>query len=78
MLELMVEHQAGIPLRMTPLRGNSRDTHDFGEAVRLHVHQLQTPYGRTYLVAARALYSTANLEKLAQPQMQWITRVPAP
>jgi len=77
MLELMVEHQAGIPLLMKPLSGNSSDTQDFGEAVRLHVQQLQTTYGLTYLVADSALYSEANLEKLAQTQMKWITRVPA-
>ncbi|HZA28528.1 MAG TPA: IS1634 family transposase [Gammaproteobacteria bacterium] len=76
-LELLVEHQAGIPLLMQPLSGNSSDTQEFGEAVRLHVHQLQAPYGPTYLVADSALYSEANLEKLAQTQMKWITRVPA-
>jgi transposase len=77
MLELIVEHHAGIPLLMKPLSGHSSDTQDFGEAVRLHVHQLQTTYGLTYLVADRALYREANLEKLAQTQMKWITRVPA-
>jgi transposase len=77
MLELMVEHQAGIPLLMRPLSGNSSDPHSFGEAVRLHVNQLQTTYGLTYLVADSALYSEANLAKLAQTQMKWITRVPA-
>ena len=77
MLELMVEHQAGSPLLMKPLSGNSSDTQDFGEAVRLHVHQLQTTYDLTSLVADSALYSEANLEKLAQTRMKWITRVPA-
>ena len=77
MLELMVEHQAGIPILMKPLSGNSSDAQDFGEAVRAHVHQLQTTYGMTYLVADGALYSEANLQKLAQTRMQWITRVPA-
>jgi transposase len=77
MLELMVEHQAGIPLLMKPLSGNSSDTQDFGEAVRLHVNQLQTTYDLTYLVADSALYSEANLAKLARTQIKWITRVPA-
>jgi transposase len=77
MLELIVEHQAGIPLLMQPLSGNSSDTQDFGEVVRLHVQQLQTTYGLTYLVADSALYSAATLAKLAQTQMKWITRVPA-
>jgi transposase len=77
MLELIVEHQAGIPLLMKPLSGNSSDAQDFGEAVRTHVHQLQTTYGMTYLVADSALYSEANLQQLAQTHIKWITRVPA-
>jgi transposase len=77
MLELMVEHHAGIPILMKPLRGNSSDTHDFGEAVRAHVNQLQSTYGLTYLVADGALYSDANRQKLAQTHLKWITRVPA-
>jgi transposase len=77
MVELMVEHHAGIPLLMTPLSGNSRDTQECGEAVRLHVHQWHATDGLTSLVADRALDREANLEKLAQTPMQWITRVPA-
>jgi transposase len=77
MLELIVEHQAGIPVLMKPLSGNSSDAQDFGEAVRTHVHQLQTTHGMTYLVADSALYSEANLQKLAQTHLKWITRVPA-
>jgi transposase len=77
MVELMVEHQAGIPLLMQPLSGNSSDTQDFGEAVRLQVNQRQTTYDLTSLVADSALYSEATLEKLARTQMKWITRVPA-
>jgi transposase len=77
MLELMVEHQAGIPILMKPLSGNSRDAQDFGAAVRAHVHQLQTTHGMTDLVADSALDSEANLQTLAQTHMKWITRVPA-
>jgi transposase len=77
MLELMVEHQAGIPLLMKPLSGNSRDTYDFGEAVRAHMQQWHATYGRTYLVADSALDREANRQKLAQTDLKWITRVPA-
>ncbi|HZC00045.1 MAG TPA: IS1634 family transposase, partial [Gammaproteobacteria bacterium] len=77
MLELIVEHQAGIPILMQPLSGNSSDAQDFGEVIGIHVRQLQTTYGLTYLVADSALYSEANLQKLAQTHMKWITRVPA-
>lgn len=77
MLELIVEHQAGLPLLMKPLSGNRNDAQAFGAVIERHIDQLQTTYGATYLVADCALYSEANLEKLAQTQMKWITRVPA-
>jgi len=77
MWELIVEHQAGIPVLMKPLSGNSSDGPEFGHIIREHVAQLQTTYGTTYLVADSALYSDANLQKLAATAIKWITRVPA-
>ena len=77
MLELIVEHQAGIPVLMQPLSGNSSDAQAFGQVIRAHIEQLHTTYGATYLVADSALYSEDNLAKLAQTAIKWITRVPA-
>ena len=74
----MVEHQAGSPRRMQPLRGHSRETQDVGAAVRLQVHPWQTTDGLTSRVADRARSSAANLATLAHTQMTWSTRVPAP
>jgi transposase len=34
MLELMVEHQAGIPVLMQPLSGHSRDVQEFGPVIK--------------------------------------------
>ena len=39
MLALIVEHQAGIPVLMKPLRGNSSDAKDFGQTVSDHIAQ---------------------------------------
>ena len=39
MLDLMVEHQAGMPVLMQPLSGNSSDATDFGQIVRAHITQ---------------------------------------
>jgi transposase len=75
MLDLIVEHQAGIPLLMKPLSGNSSDVQDFGQVVTEHVEPLQTTYGTTYLVADSALYSAENLQKLGETGIKWITRV---
>jgi transposase len=77
MLELLVEHQAGIPVLMKPLSGNSSDAPEFGQVIKDHIAQLHTTYGTTYLVADSALYSADNLQKLAETQLKWITRVPA-
>jgi transposase len=77
MLDLLVEHQAGIPLLMKPLSGNTSDANDFGDVVTAHIAQLHTTYGTSYLVADSALYSEENLQKLAHTGSRWITRVPA-
>lgn len=77
MVELVVEHQAGIPVLMKPLSGNSHDGKECGQGVSDHMAQLQTSYSPTYLVADRALYSADNLPKLADTRLKWITRVPA-
>jgi transposase len=77
MLDLIVEHQAGIPILMKPLSGNSSDAQDFGKIIKAYVAQLQITYGTTFLVADSALYSAENLQKLADTGTKWITRVPA-
>src|SRR5499426_4008147 len=77
MLELVVEHQAGIPVLMQPLSGNSHDGTAFGQVIRDHISQLHTTTNPTYLVADSALYSAENLHKLAETSLKWITRIPA-
>lgn len=77
MLDLIVEQQAGIPLLMKPLSGNTSDALDFGHIVTHHIAQLHATYGTTYLVADSALYSAENLQQLANTGSKWITRVPA-
>jgi transposase len=77
MLELIVEHQAGIPVLMQPLRGHSRDGKEFGHVIKASIAQLHTTYGSTSLVADSALSRADNLQKLAETKVKWITRVPA-
>jgi transposase len=76
-LDLLVEHQAGLPVWMNPLRGHSRDAPDFGQVVSTHVAPLQTTDGTTSLVAESALSSADNLQQLAHTRLTWMTRVPA-
>jgi len=77
MLELIVEHQAGMPVLMKPLSGNSSAGQECGQVVREHGAPLQTTYGAPSLGAERALSSADHLQTLANTPMQWITRVPA-
>jgi transposase len=77
MLELIVEHQAGIPVLMKPLSGNTHDGVEFGKVITEHVRQLYTAPQGTILVADSALYSADNLGTLATSGLKWITRVPA-
>jgi transposase len=77
MLELMVEHHAGIPVRMKPLSGHSRDAPAFGPVIRAHMAPWHTTYGTPSLVADSALYREANLQKLAETGLKGLTRVPA-
>ena len=72
-----MEHQAGIPVLMQPLSGNSHDGTVFGQVISDHMAQLHTTDGATYLVADSALYNADNLQKLADTRLKWITRVPA-
>ena len=78
MLDLIVEHQAGIPVLMQPLSGTRSDAHDFGQVITAHLAQWQLTYGLTCLGADSALYRAENLQKLADTNLTWIPRVPAP
>jgi len=73
-LQLICENQAGIPVLMKPLSGNSNDKTDFRETLQAHLDQLQTAAGVRYLVADSALYTAETLPTLQT--VHWITRVP--
>jgi transposase len=77
MLDLSVDHPAGIPLLMQPLRGNTSDAIDFRHVVTEHMAPLHLTYGTAYLVADSALYNAENLQQLAHTPGKRITRVPA-
>jgi transposase len=76
MLDLMVENQAGIPVLMKALSGNSSDATNFREVVTEHVKQLQEAHNIPYLVADSALYNHDTLQSLQQTGIKWLTRVP--
>jgi hypothetical protein len=77
MLELLVDHQAGIPRRMPPLSGNTSEAIAFRHVVTEHMAPRHLTYGTADLVADSALYNAENLQPWAHTPGQWLTRVPA-
>lgn len=75
-LEMIVEHKAGLPLLMKPLSGNSSDQGDFPRLIEAHMAQLQQAHGFDYLVADAALYSAEHIRALDGRGTKFITRVP--
>lgn len=75
-LDLMVEHQAGLPILMQPLSGNASDQASFPELIRAHLAALRQAHGLDYIVADAALFSAEHLRELDQSGMRFITRVP--
>jgi transposase len=77
MRDLIVDHQAGIPLLRPPLSGHTSDAIDCRHVVTEHMAPLHLTYSPAYLVADSALYHAENLPPLAHMPGKWITRVPA-
>jgi transposase len=73
-LQLIAENQAGIPLGMEPLSGNSSDKSGFRMTLRAHIAQLKGDYQLEYIVADSALYTAETLPTLND--LFWVTRVP--
>lgn len=55
MVELIVEHHAGLPVLRKPRSGTRSAGNECGHIVRAQMAQWHTTYGPTYLVAASAL-----------------------
>jgi len=73
-LQLISEHQAGIPLWMEALSGNSSDKESFRQTLSAHLEQLHEGVGLSLIVADSALYTAKTLQELGN--FPWITRVP--
>ncbi|EDR2261835.1 IS1634 family transposase, partial [Salmonella enterica] len=65
-LELICENQAGIPVYMQAMSGNSNDSRSFTEVVKHHLHSLKAAHESRYLVGDAALYSAGTLRLLHQ------------
>ena len=75
-LNLMVEHKAGLPVLMEPLSGNASDQGSFRELIDRHLGHLQNSHGFDYVVADSALYSSGHIQDLDEAGTKFVTRVP--
>lgn len=75
-LELICENEAGLPVYMKAMSGNSNNSRSFNEVVKRHLRSLKAAQESRYLVSDAALYSADTLRALHQQQRLLITRVP--
>lgn len=73
-LQLICERQAGIPLLMNSLSGNSSDKDSFRDMINAHIDQLRKDFEVKYLIADSALYVAKTLKDMND--FLWISRVP--
>jgi transposase len=67
-LQLIVENQAGIPLLMKTMDGNSDDKTGFRETIQAHIGQLTTAHPLKYIVSVSlALYRKQFAGFIAEP-----------
>ena len=75
-LELICENQAGLPVYLQALSGNSNDNSAFRETVNRHLRSLKSAQESRYLVGDAALYCAETLHLLHHQRQLFITRVP--
>jgi transposase len=73
-LQLITDNQAGIPLWMEALSGNSNDKESFRQTLNAHLEQLHEGVGLSLIAADSALYTEETLQDLNG--FPWVTRVP--
>ena len=73
-IQFICENQAGIPLLMKPLSGNSEDKTGFRETLNAHLGQLNRDFPIQYYVFDSAGFVQETLINLGDTR--WISRVP--
>ena len=77
-LNLIVEHQAGIPVWMKPADGNQIDTKAFADILKEHIASLKNANeAKTKIIADAALFTSKGIQEIKQNEMLFISRVPA-
>jgi transposase len=66
MLNLIVEHQAGLPLLMQPRSGNSNDTVSFGKLIETHIDQVNMTHQVAYWVPERLALAQPHRDEVGE------------
>lgn len=74
-LNLITDNQAGIPIHMAALDGNSNDKSSFRTIIDQHIGQLQNVTGFEYLTMDSAGYTKDTISAHSEA-VKWISRVP--
>jgi len=76
-LNLIVDHQSGIPLMMKAASGNQIDTKAFASLVETHIDALKAATDTSLtLIADAALYTQKGLQAIREKEIRFISRVP--
>lgn len=75
-LELICENQAGLPVYMQALSGNTNDAKAFEEVTKRHIYCLKAAQNSRYFIADAALYAEESIRSLNEQKQKFITRVP--
>ncbi len=76
-LNMIVEHKAGLPIWMAPGDGNQIDTQAFKTIVKEHVDSLKKAYDtKIKVIADAALFTVDGIEKIKESNLLFISRVP--
>ena len=75
-LNMIVDNNAGIPMAIETLSGNSSDKKTFAQMVKKYTSMISTQTQESTVIADSALYSEENLGILKESSLSWITRVP--
>jgi transposase len=75
-LKLMCENQAGLPVYMQAMSGNTNDQKAFAEVTRHHLQSLKAAQQSRYFVGDAALYTRESLKAMHEQGQRFASRVP--
>jgi len=77
-LNMITEHQAGIPLWIKPSDGNQVDTQAFANIVKEHINSMKRAFDtQIKVISDAALFTSKTIQEFKDNGMLFISRVPA-